>query len=57
MVGSPQILTVVIGRDTEQAGQATDLLKGLSRVMGNYHARFLGERVVAMPLVYPTLNE
>jgi hypothetical protein len=25
----------------------------LSRVMGNYHARFLGDGVAAMPLCYP----
>jgi hypothetical protein len=30
------------------------LVKCLSRVMGNYHARFLGDGVAAMPLCYPT---
>jgi len=28
-------------------------LKGLSRVMGNYHARFLGGKGVERPLLYP----
>ena len=28
--------------------------KGLSRVLGNPHARFLGEGVAEMPLSYPT---
>jgi hypothetical protein len=30
------------------------LSRGLSRVRGNSHARFLGERVAVMPLPYPT---
>ena len=29
--------------------------RGLSRVLGNSHARFLGEGVVVMPLSYPTI--
>lgn len=30
-------------------------LKGLSRMMGNYHVRFLGENGAATPLTYPAL--
>jgi hypothetical protein len=30
------------------------LTNGLSRMMGNYHIRFLGEGAAAMPLAYPT---
>jgi hypothetical protein len=29
-------------------------MKGLSRVIGNYHARFLGGLAAAMPPAYPT---
>jgi hypothetical protein len=36
-------------------GPATGLSKGLSRVTGNYHARFLGEGVAVRSLSYPTL--
>jgi hypothetical protein len=28
-------------------------LEGLSRMMGNYHVRFLGEKGAATPLTYP----
>ncbi len=31
-------------------------LKCLSRMMGNYHVRFLGESGVATPLTYPSLD-
>jgi len=30
-------------------------LKGLSRVMGNYHARFLGGKGAERPLLYPVI--
>ena len=30
------------------------LCNGLSRMKGNFHVRFLGEGVAAMPLPYPT---
>jgi hypothetical protein len=33
------------------------LKKGLSRVLGNSHARFLGERAAVMLLAYPTFNQ
>ena len=31
-----------------------ELCSGLSRMKGNFHVRFLGEGVAAMPLPYPT---
>jgi hypothetical protein len=33
------------------------LCNGLSRMKGNFHVRFLGEGVAAMPLSYPTGQE
>jgi hypothetical protein len=33
------------------------LTYGLSRMMGNYHVRFLGEGAAEMPLPYPTEEE
>jgi len=36
-----------------EAGSRKGALKGLSRMRGNSHVRFLGEEVTAMPLPYP----
>jgi hypothetical protein len=34
--------------------RSAGLSNGLSRMKGNFHVRFLGEGVAAMPLPYPT---
>jgi len=43
--------------DRRETGSASaGLCIGLSRMKGNFHVRFLGERAVATPLAYPTRN-
>ncbi len=39
---------------SEPAPHHAGLINGLSRMMGNYHVRFLGEGASVMALPYPT---
>ena len=41
----------------ETGSAQAGLCNGLSRMKGNFHVRFLGEGVAAMPLPYPTWQE
>ena len=41
----------------ETGSAQAGLCNGLSRMKGNFHVRFLGEGVAAMPLPYPTRKE
>jgi len=41
-------------QENSETGSPKGLSRGLSRMTGNFHVRFLGEGKAAMPFSYPT---